>query len=491
MKKILIIIGFMLVIGLSACVVDTTTEMTTIQSSTVITTTTSNTTTVTTETTTISSDVTTTETTEPVSTTIAEYIVSLSNPYNIGLFVTEDLSTSMGINFEMPTSTAAFVEYSVSGEDNFTRLEATQKLRYFKDKEVYLYEAVMDNLDPGTTYEYRVVNNDGTETSDFHEFTTINNNDESHTIMYLADPQENAEFGYMAYAFGIYYTMEFSQTDFDLVMSPGDLVQDNDVRSEWNWFFQYSSLFTFNKPLAATLGNHEMTVLNHEYVNSLEFDGYLNLPNNGPTYNDFDELFDDQRASNFDDGKTYSFDIGEAHIVVIDTEVYCDGSTTCTLYDHENAEILNQWVRDDLANSTSTWNIVMLHRGPYSLSYNTVSVRDNLVPIFDEYNVDLVLAGHDHQYSRAIYQDNTMITFARSNDYTHGTVTIIPEDPANLDLNNYSSSLGVTYLTPNTTSTKFYGGEKSSGIEVNYAFVDEFPVFPMIKITEKEIHVVS
>jgi hypothetical protein len=37
-------------------------------------------------------------------------------------------------------------------------------------------------------------------------------------------------------------------------------------------------------------------------------------------------------------------------------------------------------------------------------------------------------------------------------------------------------------LTGNTTGTKFYGGEKSSGIEVNYKFTGEYPVISLITI---------
>ena len=85
-----------------------------------------------------------------------------------------------------------------------------------------------------------------------------------------------------------------------------------------------------------------------------------------------------------------------------------------------------------------------------------------------------------------------MVAFARADDtYLYGTMSLIPSDSANLDFNSYSSSVGVTYLTSNTTATKFYGGSKSSGIQVNYAFVEEFPVIPMITVTEDEIRVIS
>jgi hypothetical protein len=309
--------------------------------------------------------------------------------------------------------------------------------------------------------------------------------------MYLADPQETAEIGYMAYAYSILSVLEYSEAQIDLALFPGDVVNDSDIRSQWNLFFKYSSMFCTRIPLAIAMGNHEMPSLDDPLVNETEFDGYLNLPNNGPTYDSFNAVFGDLREGDFDNGKTYSFDYGAAHIVVINTEVYCDATTTCAYNDIDNVEILHNWIRNDLDNSDKEWNIVLLHRGPYSLSYNTYQVRNLLVPVLEECGVDLVLAGHDHQYSRAIYFEGDLIPFAESNDYTLGTISLIETSYPKMNFNNYSSSLGITYLTSNTSGTKFYGGDKSSQIDVNYAFKDEYPVIPIITITDTEINVVS
>lgn len=478
MKKILLLFCAAVLVVLVSCG-ETTTEQTNY---------TSNETTTQQSTTTLPS---TTTSTEYISTNMDEYISSLSNPYNINLCVTEDLTTSMAINFEMPEDTTAFIEYSVSGLDYFETLQTTKKTITFDDEIVYLHEATMNNLIPGTTYEYRIRNDSGTEISDFYEFKTLDNSDDEHTIMFLADPQENSELGYKAYAYSIQYVLNHTNIDYDLVMSPGDLIQDSEDRDEWNWYFKYSSIFSFNKPTAATIGNHEMKPIEDDKINTLEFDGYFNLPNNGPTYLEFDELFRDYRSTDFDDGKTYSFDIGEAHIVVIDSETFCDGSTACIFYDQTNVQRLNTWIRNDLQSSAAKWKIVMIHRGPYGLSYNTPSVRNNLTQIMDDYNVDLVIAGHEHQYSRAIYNEDNLVPFARSNNYLKGTISLIPDDPLNLNFNNYSSSIGVTYLTSNTVATKFYGDTKDSEIDVNYGFRDEVPVIPIITITENSINVTS
>ncbi len=438
------------------------------------------------ETTATSGEVTSTE-----AQTMTERVNSLANEYRIGLFITENPTTSIGINFVMPNETTGYVEYSVAGENDFTRFWATSKARAIGRKFVYLFEVTLTGLTPGETYEYRVTNTDDVEASPYYQFTLPSVDKEAFTFIYLADPQENSEVGYMTYAYSLLSVSEYSDQFYDFAMFPGDLVDNSDLKTEWDLFYKYSSIFSFNTPIVSAVGNHDVGDITEERIQELEFDGYLNLPNNGPEYNSFDILDGDLRDANFDDGKTYSFDYGYAHFVVIDTETYCDGSTTCLEYDTVNANILNDWVTDDLTANSLPWTIVLLHRGPYGLSYDSSTVRDNLVPIFDEFGVDLVLSGHDHQYSRAIYSEDALTEFATSNTYTKGEIILSDTTLDDYNFNNYSQSIGVTYLTGNTVSTKFYGGDKSSELSVNYKFLDEQPVIPYITVTENAINVVS
>ncbi|MDP3131290.1 MAG: metallophosphoesterase, partial [Bacillota bacterium] len=213
-------------------------------------------------------------------------------------------------------------------------------------------------------------------------------------------------------------------------------------------------------------------------------------PTNGPTYGAFLELDGDDRPANVDRGKTYSFDYGSAHFVAIDTELFCDGTTECADYDETNAGILVDWLEADLAAADAVWTIVFLHRGPYSLSYDTTTVRDLLVPVFEAYGVDLVLSGHDHQYSRSVYYSGDPIVFNRSDAYPLGTVSLLGTGDG-LDFNEYSSSIGTTYLVGNSAGTKFYSDSSQSGIFVHYEFRLDEPVIPIVTVTPQAIVVVS
>ena len=427
----------------------------------------------------------------PDNLTYGEKVSLFDNAYNIALFVTEDLTTSMGINFELSSATKGFVEYRILDSDEVFIEEATYKSTLVGKKTVHHYELVLDELLPNTTYEYRVRNEASDEVSDVHQFKTKEVDPSEFSFMFLADPQENSVLGYMAYSYALMNALDEINEEPSFMMFVGDIVNDADIRSEWDNFFTYSSPFIYNIPIMATAGNHDIAGISGTRMTNFEFDGYFNLPNNGPNYTPFDEIENDARPANFDDGKTYSFNYDNTHFVAINTETLCDGTTTCSMNDTTNVELLKTWLNNDLSSHSMKWTIVFLHRGPYTLSYDTYKVREELVPIFEAHDVDLVISGHDHQYSRSIYQTGNLIEFNRSDIYNLGTLSLVSSTETDYHFNDYNPSIGVTYLVGNTSGTKYYGGEKNSGISVHYAFIESNPVIPYITITDSTIEVIS
>jgi 3',5'-cyclic AMP phosphodiesterase CpdA len=61
------------------------------------------------------------------------------------------------------------------------------------------------------------------------------------------------------------------------------------------------------------------------------------------------------------------------------------------------------WLETTLAEATEQWRIVMVHHPPYSAGYqgSNEEVRRAFTPLFEQYGVQLVLSGHDHDYQRS------------------------------------------------------------------------------------------
>lgn len=62
-----------------------------------------------------------------------------------------------------------------------------------------------------------------------------------------------------------------------------------------------------------------------------------------------------------------------------------------------------EWLQQTLASSDATWTIVIMHHPPYSGGSHgsSIDVREAFTPSFERHGVQLVLAGHDHDYQRS------------------------------------------------------------------------------------------
>ncbi|HET6409044.1 MAG TPA: metallophosphoesterase, partial [Chthoniobacteraceae bacterium] len=97
----------------------------------------------------------------------------------------------------------------------------------------------------------------------------------------------------------------------------------------------------------------------------------------------------------------YSFDHGDIHFICLDSMT-------------ENRSVngpMATWLEQDLAATTQKWIIAYWHHPPYSKGHDSdtdtveTQMRSNIVPILEEYGVDLVLSGHSHGYERSYLLD--------------------------------------------------------------------------------------
>jgi 3',5'-cyclic AMP phosphodiesterase CpdA len=62
-----------------------------------------------------------------------------------------------------------------------------------------------------------------------------------------------------------------------------------------------------------------------------------------------------------------------------------------------------EWLEKQLSASRARWKICFFHHPPYSAAHfhgPNLDVRKRLVPIFEQYGVNVVLCGHEHVYER-------------------------------------------------------------------------------------------
>jgi Calcineurin-like phosphoesterase len=87
-------------------------------------------------------------------------------------------------------------------------------------------------------------------------------------------------------------------------------------------------------------------------------------------------------------GPYYMRRLGDAQLFFLDSNDVRDRQTA--------------WLEQQLAESTSTWKIAVLHHPPYTCGGHSGDsrVQQRWVPLFEEYGVQLVLSGHDHNYQR-------------------------------------------------------------------------------------------
>lgn len=217
--------------------------------------------------------------------------------------------------------------------------------------------ARIDGLTPGTIYCYALLD-DGGALSGRIGFRTAPGADDPEPIGFLAFGDSGGG--------GTDQRILADQMDsfpHQMIIHTGDLAYDhgtiNDI--EDTVFGFYADLFR-HLPFFPASGNHD-----YETSQGAPFRAVFALPG---------------------DERWYSYDWGRIHFVALDTEA-----------SHATQAA---WLDADLAATALPWKVVYFHRPPYSSGQHgsDTALRAALEPILERHRVQLVLAGHDHNYER-------------------------------------------------------------------------------------------
>ena len=285
--------------------------------------------------------------------------------------------------------------------------------------EAYSYNHVtVTGLQPNTTYYYTVEKSG--EQTDVQTYTT--GDFESAQILYVGDPQIGASKGQPqngeelvadsgaantaarndSFAWDRTLDTALEQNpDLDFIISAGDQVNKTGQAKEEEYAGYLSPDALASLPVATTIGNHDS--LNPDYQYHF--------------YNPNQTGYGETEA-----GGDYYYSYGSGLFIVLNTNNY-------NVAEHEQA------IREAVASDPdATFRIVTIHQDIYGsgLDHSDTDgmiLRTQLTPIFDEYDIDVVLQGHDHTYSRTklLYGDGQ----------THGTYEFrLNEDGSDYDWDN-------------------------------------------------------
>ena len=268
-------------------------------------------------------------------------------PFNSKSYLTATASPTNSItinwNTEIPEST--IVAYGLT-----TSLSDTMRLSGMRN----YHHVTLTDLTPAIDYYYRVFP-DG----DLKTFTTFPVYTDSFRFIAFGDTRSDS----VAHQAVI---NEMLDNDFDFLMHSGDFIADGNSTNDWRTFFNIEDTVIQNKQFFPTIGNHESP------------------------YWPYDTLFALPDSEDY-----YSVRYANAFFVNLNTQMWMWGDQ-------------RTWLEDELYvayNDTSIdWIFVNLHRPPYSSGNHgsQLDVRSAWCSLFEAYGVDVVFAGHDHDYERTI-----------------------------------------------------------------------------------------
>ncbi len=286
---------------------------------------------------------------------------------------------SMCLNWRLPGQAAPEAALFIwqEGDEAPMRIEAEE---IHESGENSVYRAGIDGLLPDTRYYYGFSG----EMQPAGSFRTGNAADGVQLLL-MADPQLHT-YDYEEVCAALDGYLADAAENQDLLVCLGDLASDSADGVVYDGVL--STMAGSGIPSAVIFGNHDM--------NTSELSDRLNLPN-------MDRLGYSSRSGSM--SGDYWFGCGGVLFLCLNSNEY---------YAQEHIEFLQKAeAAYRAAYGEPEWRIVMMHHALYNqsekyyLEEEILALRELLAPVFSEMDIDLVLAGHVHSYSRSYLMKGT------------------------------------------------------------------------------------
>ena len=319
--------------------------------------------------------------------------------------------SSRNLTWYADTDTAGEVQYALKasaadGEFPAEYQTVTAGVTAANDAGFYSNQATIGGLQENTEYVYRVKN--GETVSDIYSFKT-GTFDGTFNFAFVGDPQIGAgstDSDIVGWNETLNVMESYLNPEF--LLSAGDQV--NTASNEVQYTGYLNSIFA-SLPSATTIGNHDS--------GSAAYNEHFNLPN-------------ESEKGGTTAGTDYWFVYGNTLFMNINSN------------NRSNAEHKAFMEEAIAANKDVKWKTVVFHHSVYSTASHwddsdIIDRRNELPQIFDELDIDVVLMGHDHVYTR------TYMMNGFTPDTSEGVQSEVT-DPT-----------GILYLTANSASgSKYY-----------------------------------
>jgi predicted phosphodiesterase len=319
----------------------------------------------------------------------------------------DEAKIRISTNVDMSKTTEA--DGSNTYSENYKEFTGTSKeYKKIDDVTYYANKVTITELKENTTYYYQcLVDGKWTSVKKFKTGDTSN-----FSFLYVGDPQIGASKGQTptesseaqsadiaarndAFSWNKTLTAAISEhSDVDFIVSAGDQINntgdDNGQEREYAGFLSADVLS--NVPVAPTIGNHDSKFANYQ--------NHFNVPN---------AYTKEQNATPA--GNDYYYTYGDVLFIVLNTNNY-----NCA--DHE--ALIK---KAEQAAPNAKWKIVTFHHDIYGSGYDHsdsdgIVLRTQLTTLLDKYDIDVVLQGHDHTYSRSYMltsDGNTHTAYTKDN----------------------------------------------------------------------------
>lgn len=394
--------------------------------------------------------------------TAATVVDANKAPKQLNVHVGDDAATQVNVTYTTiaDTATVISIRKAEGGEAMYVAGTSYQGIAG-----KYIHEIAVSSLEPNTEYQYIV--GDGFNTGCGSFKTALAKNDQqAFTFAYLADTQVSN--GSNAKALGATLA-KVNEKNPDFVYLAGDVTDTNNNENQWQWLFENNGAYPTggadmfaNNLITVTQGNHDNNEM-YQHINAPESAGKI----------------------------VYSFDYGCAKFIILNLE--------SARYSEEARAQQEAYLRREVADAKENgqWTIVGFHKSLYTgashiVDSDIISARKFWCPIFAELDVDLVLQGHDHVYSRGF------VTAAGENAHPETDENGVIQQPEHAPLYMVGGHAGGLKWY----SKKNYTVSEGDPLAWNYSFLDvnstdtgsdikKEQVIVMLEVTNEQIQVVT